>query len=425
MMTGLYRRPGLSILLLLAVLALAGLGIYQAAPAVAAWRNFRAAQQALERDDFDQARARVTLCLRSRPRNAAFRLLAARIARRAGDVTEAEAQLDVCQGLDPNAQGLQLERAMLEAQTGRLAGADTFLMKEVENQNPDTVLILEALTQGYRQTDRLTHALICLNHWLGRQPDSVTALLWRGEIHEQRSEADDALADYRHAALVAPDRLDVRLHLAQLLVRQQQYDEAAGHFEYLHNEEPGDATVVLGLAQCRRAQQRSAEARQLLQAVVEAGSPDPQVLAELGKLIREEGHAPEAESWLRLAVKRAPYNQEANYQLYLCLVQRGKQAEAKKYQVAAVRIEADLKRLGELSKDIARNPQDPAPRCEGGKILLANGHDEAARRWLEGALREDRQYAPAHAALAELYARQGKDDLAAQHRRLAQQGHSE
>jgi predicted Zn-dependent protease len=420
-MTSLYRRPGLSVPLLLAAVALIGLGIYHAAQSWLVERNFRAAQEALERDDFDQARAQLARCLRLRPRNAAFHLLAARTARRAGDVAVAEAQLDLCQGFDPNTAGLQLERALLEAQTGRLAGAVEFLRDEVEKDTPDAVLILEALTQGYRRTDRLSFALRCLNRWLNLRPNTVTALVWRGEVHEQRGEPEDALADFRRAVELAPDRFAGRLHLAQLLVRQQQYEEAVGHLQYLYDEAPGDAAVVLGLAQCRRAQQRTAEAKQLLQSLVNAGSPEPQVLAEFGKLLRAEGREADAEYWLREAVGRAPYDREANYQLFLCLVKRGKKEEAKKYQAAADRIAADLKRMTELTKEIAQHPQDPAPRCEAGKIMLANSQEEAARHWLDGALREDPSYAPAHEALAELYTRQKEYDLAAQHRRRAEQ----
>ena len=77
-------------------------------------------------------------------------------------------------------------------------------------------------------------------------------------------------------------------------------------------------------------------------------------------------------------------------------------------------------RIGELqSRKLAEQPLDPALHVEMATLLIRSGQTELARSWLQSALALDAKFRPAHAALADLYAKEGRTDLAEEHRKLA------
>jgi hypothetical protein len=78
----------------LALAALLALVVREGARAWQVRRHRRAAEAELARYNFEEAAAELAECLRLRPRDAGLRLLAARTARRAGRLDQAEDHLD-------------------------------------------------------------------------------------------------------------------------------------------------------------------------------------------------------------------------------------------------------------------------------------------------------------------------------------------
>src|SRR5262249_42226540 len=156
------RQRPLSALLALILLGLLGLGVYVVGWSLWAEYHFQAARRELatlrdlDRRVLTRVRAHLALCLEVWPRSAETHFLAARTARRAGAYGAAEQHLTQCQQLQWPAEAVTLERAMLSAQLGELAPAvEEYLLSGISKQDPDVLLILEALTQGYLMTYRL------------------------------------------------------------------------------------------------------------------------------------------------------------------------------------------------------------------------------------------------------------------------------
>jgi tetratricopeptide (TPR) repeat protein len=414
----LLRRPWRT-LVLVGTLTVGGAAAYRAGWHVWADRHWRAVPPALERRDFAAARAHLALCLRVWPDSAETHLLAARAARRAGAYDDAGQHLDACQRLGGDPTALALERTLLAAQQGDLAGGETFLLACLDQDLPDGVLILEALAQGYMKAYRMPDARRCLERWLERRPDDLQALLWHGWVMEHLSRYPEALADYRRAITLAPTNEHARLSLGDVLLFFNQPQEALEHFEYLRQHAAPSAAVLLGLARCRSGMGQTEEARQLLDRLLADYPAQPQVLSERGKLALQAGQPAEAEPWLRQAAALLPHDLRTTYALYQCLEQCGKREEARDYLVRAERIRADLRRLHEVMEKMAAAPRDLALRCEAGQLFLRNGEDKEGLRWLASVLQEDPEHRPAHAALADYYERAGDPTRAARHRRLA------
>jgi tetratricopeptide (TPR) repeat protein len=414
------RRHPAYLLLIVLVLGLAGWGGRR----VWALWHYRAAQQALERRAYDQARAHLRRYLQVRPADAQTHFLLARTARRAGAYGEAKEHLDQCAELGGDSAGLALERALLQAQQGNVGGLDGYLLSSVKQDHPDSVFILEALAQGYLQNYHLPLAQYCVHELIRRQPEHAEAHLWQGRVWDRVNKPAAAVEAYRRAVERDPQQQEARLRLAELLVEGKRFAEAETHFQFVRDRDAGNSRALVGLARCRCADGRFGEARQLIDAVLTTTPEHAEALTESGKLYVQNGQTAEAEEVLRRAVAAAPHDSNTTYTLVLCLRLRGKDAEAQRYLNALNRIETDQRRFDEVINKLIRAPDDPALLYEAGVICLRNGADQPGLVWLAKVLRADPRHGPTHQALADYHARKGDPALAEYHRSLAQQAQS-
>ncbi len=370
------------------------------------WAEYRlrAAQVALERQDYSQAHELLTQLLRLRPDNAEGHFLSARLARRCGDLAEAARQLRVCEKLAslPQEQ-LKLEQMLIQAQQGELNASQEKVLHEcIAQQHPDTFLILEALSQGYTKRYQLSQALDCLNRMLEQQPDNPYALTRRGWIQERFGNTQEALADFRRAVTLAPEHVLARRFLADNLLHIfRNPEEAATHYEFLHQRQPDDPEVTANLARCWLGQDRVAEARSLLGKALVAHPRDAHLLVVRGLVALNEGQLPQAENWLRQAVASKPAYQPAYYSLVLVLQRQGKTDEVEKCRARLEQAEADLAKIDKLTQQIKQEPYNPQLRYEMARLLFKIGENQEGVNWLHKVLLLDPHHQLARQALAE------------------------
>jgi predicted Zn-dependent protease len=379
----------------------------------------------MERRDFDEARTHLAKCLEVWPNSGETHFLMARAARRSSRYDEAEAHLHRASELHWAAEALDAEQAMLKAQraeAGEQLDVQPLLLHWIEQGHPDSILMLEALVQGYMKTYFLPAAVRCLEMWLERQPDDPQALFWRGDVWERLHKYEDALADYQRVVDLAPERDDARLRLAEGLLQAHRAREAEPHFALLLQRQPNEPAVMLGLARCRLELGQSDQARRLLDDLLAAQPDNGLALGERGKLELEAGQPDEAERWLKKAMDVVPYERAIVYCYVQALDRQDKKEEAALWTARLDRIDDDLKRINEVMRTIHAKPNDPAPRHEAGAILLRNGQEREGLRWLENALQQDPNYRPTHEIMADYFEKHGQPAEAAQHRRRAGQG---
>jgi Flp pilus assembly protein TadD len=378
-----------------------------------------AAERAIERRDYATAYDHLEECVKRRPHDARFLFLAARTARRAAHYEQAEEHLRACQRLEGPTDAIALERALIRAQQGD-SEVESYLLARVSQGDPDTLLIWEVLIQQYLDTYQLFKARDCLDRYLERRPDDVQALLGRGFVWERLFFYPEAVDDYRRAVQVEPENDRARLRLAETLLITGPPDQAAEQFEELRWRHPDSRAARIGLARAWRRQGRTAEAGQLLDALLAEDANEAGALTERGLASLDEGDAAGAETALRRAVALAPADPEALHNLCQCLRLRGRDDELRDYQACFDRLDADLKRLAQVTNAVLKAPHDPALRCEAGVLFLRTGEEQEGVRWLNLALHEAPGYRPAHQALADYYQRTGRSDLAGRHRRLTE-----
>ena len=174
--------------------------------------------------------------------------------------------------------------------------------------------------------------------------------------------------------------------------------------------------VRLGLAQCYVSLGRKEEARPLLDDLTQRDPDDSGALLEQGKLALAEGRLTEARTWLQRATQQAPQAYEPHFQFFLCLQRSGEPAEAAVAEKRYKAIEADLKRMSDLTGALQRRSNDPTLRFQIAEIFLRRGEASEGTLWLESVVRLAPDHAKARQLLVELYERTGKPRLARTHR---------
>jgi tetratricopeptide (TPR) repeat protein len=431
--TRLRPRRVLAVALPATALLLVSLYFY---PSLIAWYHFRAAQAAAQRNDIAGEQQHLLECLKGWKTDAEIYLRAARAARRLSKFDEADRCLRQCKlyGGDPTE--VELERLLLKLDRHDPNVEPQIALESLRHAPENHLAVpeaLEGLSKKCLDNYRLQDALAVLTLWIERQPDNVKPLLLRGWVLEQQApNPQRALPDYRRAVELDSANDIARLRLAEALVKTKQSAEALPELETLRQRQPESSLVQLNLALCLDELGESGKARQLLDALLSPqrlalvqeisdrlriDQPLPreveeadwyrqvmsqapygfqgqahyvvdlyiQALVERAKLA-ERAKPGEGEPFLRQAVNLDPFDYAANYQLLLCVQQRGNQTEAQRLKAKMEEILADQRRMSEAVAQVVANPYDPAPRCAAAEILLRNGQPPEALRWLRGAL---------------------------------------
>ncbi len=402
-----------------AVLALLAFGAKLVGTRLWAWSEWRAARSCLERYHNREAAEHLHNCMDVWPDDAEVLLLAARAARRLGEFETAEKLLNRCTAPGRHADEVELENVLLRAARGEIGQVGAFCEALIAREHPATSLVLEALVYGSLETLRIPYAARTLDEWLKRQPDNPQAHFFRGSLHHQLGNYDQAAVSFRRALELDPDLDAVRLALASLLLQLNRPTEALPHLEYLRGRTPRSAKARTQLAACLARLGQEGEAAKVLDEVLTEFPHYPPALAERGKLAFRAGDLDRAEALLKQACARSR-DHTAHYQLYLCLGERRKTEEARAVLKQMKEIEADLQRIHELrSVALPRSPRDPTLLHELGRLLLRTDEVGEGLRYLQRALQENPEHGPTHATLADYYQRTGQLGRAVRHRELA------
>jgi tetratricopeptide (TPR) repeat protein len=403
------RRFVLRVVLALLLVLLGAGGAWSAGVWLWARHHYQAAQEALAHHRIAEARHHIALCLKAWPKSGPAHFLAGRAARRDQDFAEADRRFKECYRLQGWAFPLATEYALIRVQQGDVDKPEAYFRREIDNGNPEAGLYLEAFVEGYLYVRRLSEASVCLDRWEKIQPDNMYVYFLRGSLWERIPKRPEATEEYRKVLELNPDYAEARLRLARILIEAHEYEEALTQVMRLRQQQPDNPTARVYLAQCYLGLARAEEARPLLEQVLQQNPRDSGALFVSAQLALQEGHAEQAEALLRQLLTIEPHEREAIFLLAKCLRQLGKGAEAEEQTARFRQIDADWRKLQELTTvKMGTTPHDPELRYQVGVILRRLGEDKAAVEWFQRALQTDPQHEPSRKALAELSQRNGE-----------------
>lgn len=404
--------------LLLCPLLIGGVGSFIIYPQARAAYHWRQAQQALEEQHFQAALGHLAVCLEVWPSSGATHFLMGRTCRRAGDLEGARAHLNEARRCHWSPALLDLEDLLLQAQVGMVRPVEATLRRYMANYPDQEKVILEALIHGDLQSNYLEAAHNWAALWTEHYPDDGQGWFWRGYALERGLRYDLAAEEYQRALERRPQHADTHLRLAEVLLWKGRFDEALAHFGVYLAKDPEHATSLLGRARCQRSLGQLDAARATLEQLDAFQLEPPGALLLRGELELDADHAEEAVVWLRRAQAQTPQDREANQMLATALRRLMRVEEAEVYERNKKRIEADLRRMDELTREVVSHPDDVARRYEAGTILLRLGQETQALSWLVSAFLLDREHEPTKKALADCLQKLGDPKLLAYYRQV-------
>jgi tetratricopeptide (TPR) repeat protein len=411
------QQPKLAAMLVLVLFVCAiGMGIY--GYGLLGWR---AAQREAKDGQTENARRHLKFCLRIWPQNPSVHLLAARVERITGNLTEAEAHLNQCIRIQGgSSEAVQLEFLLMRAQGGEVDEVEAPLYECVRRNHPDSIVILETVSRAYMHELRFGPAHSWLSDWIRFAPEMARPYAWRGWVLERLAVPKGAMEDYENALKRDPRLSSVRLRVAEMLISDKKPLDAMPHLERLLRENPDDPMVKARLGECRFLQGDWQAARQLLESARRSLPDDNSLLLHLAKL--DQADKPEvSEQILRHLLAVDPADPEALFTLAHVLKALGKDDESKKTYERWEKVKVEQDRVNKLLRAEAEHPSnDAAKLTEIGTTLLGIGQEQQGRYWLEQALLRDSSFQAAHQALLQLFERKGDREKAEFHRRQLQ-----
>ena len=362
-------------------------------------------------------------------------LLAAQVARLRQDFEEAEAELDACERLRPQAETLADERLALRAAEGDVEMAKQRAWVLGQTHPSSAAALQNAVAAGYILNGDVPQAYVNAEEALRYVPDHPEAAYHRGHARQLMGKLDGALADYRLAAAGLPRRQDIRLRLAQLLSQLGHPLEAITYLEELRQELPHDPDILLTLARLRLDEAEADEAQRLLQQLLSHHRDHPGALWELATLALRQKQPTEAQGYLRRLIARVPGHLDGHVLLAQLASEAGNPEEAQKLREWIAKLDREVIRVNRLidrattlvagTESPSAEPftASPAFASLGRDVavgLTAQGRDEEAMLWLHRALAADPKNAATHRLLADGYQRLGDPGRARWHAKRAQ-----
>ncbi len=383
-------------------------------------RDRRAAEEALAAYDFPAAREYLARCAAYRPSDPNIQLLACRAARRDGDLGAAEEHyLRYREQIGKSNPDATLERALLDAQTGKVGAVDDFLVGHVDAGHARSEEIMEALALGNVVIYQFKPASYCVNYVLERWPRNPICRLLQAQAEATLGRRDKAVGYLRELIRDFPRHVGARLTLGETLLMVNQPGEAIDEFDEVRRLKPGEPIALLGLARSLHRAGRMDRLRELVPEL-EGRTSDSEALLHLGRFAMTEQRWADADRYLSRAVQLAPFDHEIHKELAVALHQLGRTDEAHHHAERVRAIEADLARVEKLLGEILKSPGNPELRLEAGRIYLRLGQTTEGLRWLAGALDVAPDHKATHKELADYFAASGNPEREKYHRAMAQ-----
>jgi tetratricopeptide (TPR) repeat protein len=381
-----------------------------------AWYHFRSGRSCLEKYHDAEGLEHLRQCLKVWHHDPEALLLAARASRRVGDFADAEKfqeQYEQAAGENDN---LTLEGVLLRAERGEVDAVRDFCQVLVNQDHPDTALVLEAQARGYLRQYRLAEAFRCLKQWQNRQPENPQVFFLKALLYDQNLNRQAAIYCYRWVVELDPERDDARQRLARHLLDRGAGRDALTYVRELLERQPDNPDVRVLLARCRTQLNEPVRAEELLDEVLADHPRHSEALAERGNLARQLGQTKAAETWLRKAADLEPAHYQVHYRLWEVLKRNGKKSEANKVRKRLRRMEHDMERMQTIiTRLMPSRPHDAALHYEVGLISFRAGNIKEGLRWLHSTIDLDPNNARAHRLLALFYDQTGSPARAAKH----------
>jgi predicted Zn-dependent protease len=344
-------------------------------------------RRALAEGRYPDAWAAVGRWLQLRPRSAEAQYYRAKTAltqRRLDEVADA---LDRARSLGIDPYRLEVIRALIDAQFGRIAQAQPVLARAFAEAAEPDLMVDEALARVYLDLYDFSHARAVLSKWAKDDPTDLRPPLWRAELNRRAdAEPDAILADFREVLKRDPKHDAARLGIADELARAHRDAEATAAYDDYLADHPDSAPAHAGAGRSAIAQgDEDAAIRHLDRALALDADRAPAHLARAEIDLR---HNDPGAALLHLdrALALTPFDPPVHYQRSLALKRLGRDGESARAQAEFARLTKDRADLEDLQARLAESPADARLQAGIARWMFGHGFETEGVRWAKKVL---------------------------------------
>jgi len=322
------------------------------------------------------------------------------------------------------------ERATIYQQQGRLAEAETVLMRFVEEE-PNDVKARTELAKVYQRQNKLADAEALLLLVLQISSKDLNSRTELAKIYQRQGRLVEAEKVLTELLELEPADLQARTELAKIYQRQGKLAEAEGVLAELLELEPTDLQARTELAKIYQRQGKLVEAERVLAELLQLDTGNLQARTELAKIYQRQGKLVEAEKLLLESLELDNKQLHPRTELARVYQRQGKLAEAEKLLLESLELDehqlyprTELARIyqrqGKLAEaekllleSLELDSNQLHPRTELARIYQRQGKLAEAEKLLLESLKLDHNQLHPRIELARIYQRQGQLDNAA------------
>lgn len=309
------------------------------------------------------------------------------------------------------------EKALKLADKGEFLEAEPALKASL-TRDPYDVDILRALAKGYLANARRDEADECLTKWLATAPDDPEALLSRIDLYRDLGQFDKAILDSDRLLEVDAGNTAWRRKRLGLLFLTGRFTEAEKECRHCLQKQPGDRSLLRSLAEIKRFQGDLAEAGTILDGLLREAPHEAATLMARALLYYYQDESEKSIPLFREVLERDPNRQRAGrYHLSLALNRVGQTEEASRL-MEEVRL---MQNAEVLREDTEFQRGNLTLQMRNARAQFENNDLPRTTAILRQILSSKADFAPAHALMADVLDKQGRSDLAADHRRRAKE----
>lgn len=404
----------------------------------AARQHLRAAHVALEAYRYDTAYAEISRCFPFYSDRPEVVLQAARMARRAGKVDEAQRHLEALAVVQENlaagassgletvslSEEIRLEHQLLAAQQGTASDfAARALWERMRIDRSHRVLILEALYLGLFERSQFDGALQMIQEWLKEPTADPRAHYWHGVLLNKKYPLGaEAIAAFEQALSLDANYADARFALAMLYLDAGNVAAAEPLLWHLEQSRPEPA-IAIGLARCQALRGEYAQAERQLRDVVSGHPDEPLALRELAGVLLHTGAFDESLTISLRVAQLWPHDLTTSYNILRAHQRLHQDTLAEQQHARHKQLEERQKKVQRLLlTELQKQPNHIDHMHELGKVMLQIGgvdYETQGLHWLQRVLQRDPRHKPTYALLADYYEKSHNLEMAQRCRRLA------
>jgi Flp pilus assembly protein TadD len=271
-------------------------------------------------------------------------------------------------------------------QEGRIYEA-VVLLRQAVAARPDDVDLRLLLGQASLAANLWVPAKQQFEAILDRQPGHGLAAFMLGFALHQAGRHHEAAEALARAESLAPDNPHPKTYRGLALLRLGRPAEAQRELEAALALAPGDPVALTGLAELKLAQGHPQEAESILRKVL-AAAPGVDAKLLLARALLASGRSGDAVAQLQQVAQEAPNRSDVLYLLAQALLRDGRQDEGRTTLERFQEQKAREERIRLLEVTVSTDPGDRGARLELARLLLDNGHPEAAALHLAPLVRD-------------------------------------